>query len=258
MEQLLKEIGKKEEEELIETLYESEKAEEPERAVEKFRRRNSEKPEREAAEEIYRASRESTGETAKEETANAAISEVRSFRERHRRLPTEKEEETLSENVFEKVKSKFPAEKPESSKRKARGRAREGKKDNAEEEFSLPETAEKKKLSVSELFGIESEKHPELIEQMSEEPESEKGEKKNEESLEEQLKKIASGSESITREIDTDKNVCPNCGNKSPEIIFCPNCNSAFCAHCAKGIRPYDDIVVYKCPKCNKEFKVQQ
>ncbi|MBI2530457.1 MAG: hypothetical protein HYW05_04925 [Candidatus Diapherotrites archaeon] len=257
MEQLLKEIGRKEEEELIETLYEEEKVKEPERAAEKFRRRKAEKPEREAAEEIYRASREIPEEVAKEETAHAAISEVRRFRERHRRLPTEKEEEKLSENVFEEVKSKFPAEKPGARKKRARERAGEGKKDVAEGEFSIPETAEKKKLSVSELFGIESEEHPELIEQMSEEPESEKGEKKNEESLEEQLKKIAGGPESITKEIETDKNVCPNCGNKSPEIIFCPNCNSAFCAHCAKSVKPYDDIVVYKCPKCNKEFKVQ-
>src|SRR3989338_2980547 len=257
MEQLLKEIGRKEEEELIETLYEEEKVKEPERAVGKFRGRKAEKPEREAAEEIYRASREIPEEMEKEETAHAAISEVKRFRERHRRLPTEKEEEKLSENVFEEVKSKFPEEKQEAGKRHARERARGSKKDIAEEEFSLPETPEKKKLSVSELFGIESEEHPELIEQMSEEPESEKGERKGGESLEEQLKKIAGGSESITREIETDKNVCPNCVNKSPEIIFCPNCNSAFCAHCAKGIKPYDDIVVYKCPKCNKEFKVQ-
>lgn len=252
MEQLLKEIGRKEEEELIETLYEEEKVKEPERAAERFRGRKVEKPEREAAEEIYRASREVPEEAAKEETAHAAISEVRRFRERHRRLPTQKEEERLSENVFEKVKSKFPAEKPEAPRKHARGR----KKEETPEEFALPETAEKKKLSVSELFGMEESSQPELIEQMSEEPELKKEGKKNEESLEEQLKKIAGGSESVTREIDTDKNVCPNCGNKSPEIIFCPNCNSAFCAHCAKGIRSYDNIVVYKCPKCNKEFKV--
>ncbi len=253
MEQLLKEIGRKEEEELIETLYEEEKVKGPERAAERFRGRKAEKPEREAAEEIYRASREAPEEKAKEETANAAISEVRRFRERHRRLPTQKEEEKLSENVFEKVKSQHPAEKQE-EKRHARGR--KGKEDNAEEAFSLPETPEKKKLSISELFGIEEGSHPELIEQMSEEPEPEKDRGKGEEGLEAQLKKIASGAGSITREIETDKNVCPNCGNKSPEIIFCPNCNSAFCAHCAKGIRPYADIVVYKCPKCSKEFKV--
>src|SRR3989338_6699871 len=67
MEQLLKEIGRKEEEELIETLYEEEKGKEPERAVGKFRGRKAEKPEREAAEENYRVSREIPEEMEKEE-----------------------------------------------------------------------------------------------------------------------------------------------------------------------------------------------
>ncbi len=258
VEQWFRDIGRKEEEELVETLYEEEKVAEPKEAGEISLKKRRGKPEKEAAEELYRAAKEgSIEERAKEASAELAISEVRGFRERHRRLPTEKESEKLSDTVYEEVKSRFGAEKPEGSKRQARERARGAKKEIGREQFALPQT-EKKKLSISELFGIEETSHPELIEQMSEEPESEKEERQKEISLEEELKKIAKGeAEGITKELETEKNVCPNCNNKSSEIIFCPNCNAAFCAHCAKSIKSYEGIVVYKCPKCSKEFKVQ-
>jgi len=258
VEQWFRDIGKKEEEELVETLYEEEKVSEPKEAEGSALEKRRGKPEKEAAEELYRASKEvGIEERAKEASAELAISKVRGFRERHKRLPTEKESEKLSDTVYEEVKSQFPAEAPEESKRHARERTRGAKKEIGKEEFALPQT-EKKKLSISELFGIESEEHPELIEQMSEEPESEKEEKQKEINLEEELKKIAKGeAEGVTREIETEKNVCPNCNNKSSEIVFCPNCDAGFCAHCAKSVKPYDNIVVYKCPKCSKEFKVQ-
>lgn len=64
--------------------------------------------------------------------------------------------------------------------------------------------------------------------------------------------------ETLPQEVETDKNVCPNCRNKAEDIIFCPECGQGFCNHCAAKVEVQQDSVKYSCPKCKNEFKTRK
>lgn len=65
-------------------------------------------------------------------------------------------------------------------------------------------------------------------------------------------------SENFLKETKTDFNTCPNCKTKTEHLVFCPECGSAFCTHCAKQTKAIDDRISYTCPKCGTEFKARK
>ncbi|AJF60213.1 MAG: hypothetical protein QT03_C0001G0718 [archaeon GW2011_AR10] len=66
-----------------------------------------------------------------------------------------------------------------------------------------------------------------------------------------------SGTESITKEIETEKK-CPHCGTKSSDIVFCSGCGAGFCSHCAKKVEVQEEHIKYVCPSCGSEFRVKR
>lgn len=76
-------------------------------------------------------------------------------------------------------------------------------------------------------------------------------------SLEEELKSLSLGDDSdlVTKEFEGGGKTCPNCRNRASDIIYCPNCGTGFCTHCAKGAEVLQEQIKYTCPKCRFQFK---
>jgi hypothetical protein len=166
----------------------------------------------------------------------------------------EETEESSEESVLEKRKrrrGRRSRKKEEQSKEKENEKGFE----EPEEEKTVEPEELKKELSVENLFGEEetsasNNSNNELsIDSI--------GEESGFENLESELSSL--GDEDVlSREIETDKNNCPNCHNKTESITFCPNCGKAFCPHCAKRISVKEDYIEYKCPKCGEQFRVRK
>ena len=74
-------------------------------------------------------------------------------------------------------------------------------------------------------------------------------------SLEQDLKEGSDDFDLIEKEVQTDSNVCPNCKSKAEQLVYCPQCGTAFCDHCAKKVEVQQEALKYTCPKCGTEFK---
>ncbi len=232
------------------------------------------------------------GKDLKRESTNLALKEVRNFREKHKRYPNQKEFDEIAENIYAQLKEsyekearerraeKIGEEKPKERKgsflerrRRRRDLGKETLKEEAPrkkgrrrgetveeekpvfvKEEPLIKPAEEKELSIEGLFEKEVEEG-EKVEELSL-PELAMSEEIA--SLEEDLELINDDTEAINKELETTKNKCPSCGSKAENIIFCPECGSGFCTHCAKRIEVLEDKIKYVCPKCGNEFKVKK
>lgn len=167
-----------------------------------------------------------------------------------RRLQRKMEREQLEQkrNEIESGKQ-FPKIEEQSIQRR-HGRNREQAQPKNEEQIVSPQI---EGLSLKELLG--------------EKPKTKKsGEKEeNEFSLEgleefgkQDIQEIQSlEEEHLTKEVNA-KNSCPNCSAKTSHIIFCPDCGTAFCSHCAKTAVKEGDAKKFSCPKCGRETKISQ
>ncbi|VVB67752.1 Uncharacterised protein [Candidatus Norongarragalina meridionalis] len=119
---------------------------------------------------------------------------------------------------------------------------------------AAPVAAEKKELTMSDLFGQPPKKAPEI------EP--------KESDLFGQLSAMAGGAESKAEapkedvhlvKVEASKSAgCPTCGSKSSRIVFCPYCGSGMCTNCSPMIVPLPDSFVYTCPKCGEDVSVKK
>ncbi|MFH0835128.1 MAG: FYVE zinc finger domain-containing protein [Candidatus Micrarchaeota archaeon] len=117
--------------------------------------------------------------------------------------------------------------------------------------------AEKKELTMADLFGQQpAKKAPEI------EP--------KEGDLFRQLNAMAGGTEAKAEsqapkedvhlmKVEASKSTgCPTCGSKSSRIVFCPYCGAGMCTNCSPMIVPMPDSFVYTCPKCGEEVSVKK
>ncbi|MCD6230099.1 MAG: hypothetical protein J7K00_04885 [Candidatus Diapherotrites archaeon] len=54
------------------------------------------------------------------------------------------------------------------------------------------------------------------------------------------------------------KKGCPNCGSAGTRVVFCSNCGSAMCSHCADGVDSEGNFVTFTCPKCREKTTVKK
>lgn len=54
------------------------------------------------------------------------------------------------------------------------------------------------------------------------------------------------------------KKGCPNCGTAGTRVVFCSNCGSAMCSHCAVGVDSEGEFATFTCPKCREKTTVKK
>jgi predicted RNA-binding Zn-ribbon protein involved in translation (DUF1610 family) len=224
-----------------------------------------------------------------------ASSKVKEFREKNKRAPNSAEVEGIAEEVYRQLKDDYERrmreEREELRKKSLLEREKQRIKQAVERGRKEAERDERKAAQQKRMKGEAGEKElpPEegkagrLAKPLPEEEEAlpteeekeaeeepieplpeEKGESLSLEEVEElstgaegQLEELEEEIETAETEIETGKNVCPECGNKADEIVFCPECGTGFCAHCAEAVKVDGREVRYKCPSCGHTVKTQ-
>lgn len=203
--------------------------------------------------------REERAERERKEQKRAKAREL-SFLERRRRGREAAEEPAVEEKGVEPLEKEEPKEETLlERRRRLREEKVEAKKEipsTREEPLIKPEEVDK--ISIEGLFEKEASEKP--LEETGEDELSllEISESEETAPAEGDLNLISDDAETITKEFETEKNKCPNCGNKTEDIIFCPVCGSGFCTHCAEKVEVLEDRIKYTCPKCKGEFKVKK
>lgn len=231
--------------------------------------------------------------TVEEKTDRLALSEMQRFRKEHERAPTRQELERIAESVYLQVKQEAQKKEVHSrhksrksfleQRKKRRGKKEEqvnesglsiaeqrrerrlkrmGKKEDKKIEDEKggfePEIGEKPQESISvkkELEGMDvsdifSEKKESL------EPDDVIGEDDFGD-LEKELSGLSKGDDLVSKEMSTEKSKCPNCKTFTQDLVFCPECGTAFCSHCAKKVESLGEQTKFTCPKCKKSFKTK-
>ncbi|MFH1224838.1 MAG: zinc ribbon domain-containing protein [Candidatus Diapherotrites archaeon] len=229
-------------------------------------------------------------EKMQDRTNALASKEIENFKERHNRYPqTDGEYDEIADSIFGQLKDemekkeirkrgkvqqsfleermnrrKAGASAEEKAEAKPASKRRRMQEEGAEEEGRIPADSEGAEVETGEgaaegeeagVFGEEGEDAgqgggaDELGTQGFSEEESD--------SLEEELKSLSLDDDSdlVTKEFDAARKKCPNCRNPASDIIYCPNCGTGFCAHCAKGAEVLQEQIKYTCPKCGFQFK---
>ena len=146
------------------------------------------------------------------------------------RKVTKEELATIEEIVNEKLRADLPVQYVEMPKEEA------------------------KNMSVQDLFGTDKKGGEGQADELSLQELEDIDELKD---LGNELNEIHDDTR-VTKEIETSKNKCPNCGTKTTELVFCPNCGAAFCNHCAKKVDVQKEFIGYACPKCANAFKLKK
>jgi predicted RNA-binding Zn-ribbon protein involved in translation (DUF1610 family) len=200
-----------------------------------------------------------------------AVSQVNQFKAKHNRLPNLNEYDQIAENIFGQLKEEEESQKfvaaqgreikripttaqgnqqeaqqpmqqaPRRGRTKAERTAAKTGSEQLEQEQQTENQNDLKKLEIKDLLKEESDELKEFDE--NKEEESGETEEENEFNL--------SG---LGREETQSEEKCPNCGKTAEEIIFCPECGSAFCEQCAKIERIGSEKKIV-CPKCGKTTK---
>jgi len=244
-------------------------SESPETVPRRLRRfyRKGQAPEESQA--PYGKSVEELKEELKQNSSEMAEKEIRRFKQRFNRLPKESEGEEIAESIYEQAKKQAAIEGIEGEEHGRFRHARQAQEEKASKEARKPRTQEPSgfevrgkpsETSIAELFKDEK--------LLSEESTGKKKQKEigiedfniNSEELKQSLDALPEGedSESFFKEVESEKNSCPNCGTKTEHLVFCPECGAAFCTHCAKQAKAIEDKVSFVCPKCGKEFKARK
>ena len=220
----------------------------------------------------------------KEITMQLAMDEVTRFKEEHNRLPKKDEYDNIAESIYNQTKDKEerakalerlerkkprdqrerPERKMDRSERKKERLERKRHGRDAEEETG---TDEKKQEMFNEMQQAAKSLGEKEIKGMSVEDLFGEGNKTkgndDEFSLgQEEKSKSISDEFSLGELSDFDQSQekqqgekCPKCGNETEEIVFCPECGTAFCEKCAKKVSVQGNVKTFVCPNCSKEIK---
>jgi predicted RNA-binding Zn-ribbon protein involved in translation (DUF1610 family) len=219
----------------------------------------------------------------KERSTQIAINKVDEFVKQNNRYPNKDEINKMAENVYELLKKEFENDKEEKNefeddidlggfeKPEAKENLLEKRKEERKKKKDEKDWQEKQKEKVLEqtedeekIENIQNEDNFEddLEVEQSQEIEHIDTDNENLQKLAE-IDELSSLEDNLSedefdmvdKEIETGLNVCPRCGNKSEELIYCPKCGEAFCDHCAKSVEVQAESLKYTCPKCGAEFR---
>lgn len=238
------------------------------RRLKRFRRKKGEGL---AGVEIALPEREGPGkkkEINKQIVTQIALDEVQRFKEKHNRLPEKKEYDQIAESIYRQLRDEDKRKKllERHEKRAGREQGKDGtsfrekmeeRKGRRERRRGKPaEKPSSKESALSELKSAAQGISAEEIKGMSvkdlfgEAKAEKKAASEEDEFSLEGLSDMGAGQESLGEE----EAACPNCGARE-EVIFCPECGTAFCEKCARGIESIGNTKRVVCPKCGKKVR---
>lgn len=211
-------------------------------------------------------------EVNKEITMQLALDEVQRFKEEHKRLPRKGEYDRIAESIYGQLRDE--RKKKKLLKRLERRRPgdladREGK--GKHKRIQKRGGKARKKSAFAAMQRAAEGLSEEEAEDMEEEPLSEEeikgmsvedlfaGEGKSEKAGKKKPSEDEFGLGSLTgfgeEKEEEFKNNCPNCGLVTEDVIFCPECGTAFCENCAKKVEKVGKFKTIVCPSCKKRIK---
>ncbi|MBN1940861.1 MAG: zinc ribbon domain-containing protein [Candidatus Diapherotrites archaeon] len=193
------------------------------------------------------------GRETRPEAMDIAIDEITQFKKEHNRMPRKEDYELIADNILQQLPKEARTgrqreEKPmESGKARERYRRRREKK-QGEKAVGIEKPFEETKTEPQntgsdlnkELKGLEIK---DILKQDSGD------------SLESLDSQAAGNEEFNLSGLETGEtgNKCPNCKQSTEDILFCPECGSAFCQKCAKKEQIGSQTKTV-CPKCGKKI----
>lgn len=182
-----------------------------------------------------------------------ALEEIEKFKIQNKRMPNQKEEEQIAENLFKQLKETPPEE---GSKRYSR--QNRNNKQNLKESIGIPGEELKEMESIKE--GENNDEHNTVKDLFAEDNFKSKKRKENDE-FDLGMGDLSETSENKldnTDDLDSisefnleDESICPNCQKSTEKIIYCSKCGTAFCSNCVKMIENEKT-----CPKCKTKVKI--
>lgn len=190
-----------------------------------------------------------------------ALNEIEKFKRENKRLPNQKESDTIAENLFTQLKNsninELAAEKGLTAAPVSHGQSQRRGRRGADSGRVMPGEDKQNTNSI----GPDEQTAPigDIKDILGNNERQDKQKKKNfDDDFSLDLGDDSSGSgmndissiEDIKEddiggiELD-DKEECPNCKKDTDKILYCPNCGTAFCDKCSK--KQGDS---YLCPKC--------
>ena len=215
----------------------------------------------------------------KEITMQLALNEVEKFKKEHKRLPKKDEYDKIAESIYSQMKDKEERKKAlkrlernapkEKRARPERERGRAAEKDRGDirkqAAFSQMQQAAKgmsekdiKGMSVQDLFG-EGESKKEGAKALEDEfglGTPKKGAGQNGLGLGQENDEFSLGElTDLNQPEEKSGQKCPKCGKPAENIIFCPECGTAFCENCAKKVGMQGKAKIITCPECGHKIK---
>jgi len=207
-------------------------------------------------------------EIGQEITMHLALDEVQKFKEQHKRLPKKEEYDKIAESIYTQLKDQAKRrkiveryERKEAGKKGKAGKHGLSRKDKAAAFAELKKAAsginqpsgfnegadlstdlnepaalnnkDLKDLSVEDLFG--------------------EGKKKQGKASGDDFS--LEGLSGLGGPAEKEGSNCPNCQAPAEEVIFCPECGSAFCEKCAKKVEKLGNVRTIVCPSCGTKIK---
>ncbi len=202
-------------------------------------------------------------ELNKQITMQLALGEVQRFKERHKRLPKKKEYDKIAESIYKQLKDedkrKKLLERHEKGRKPKERKGRPGKGRGKQSKLKEDAFAQLKNAAQgleSKSAGAKSAVAKEL-EGMSVEDlfgEGKTAKKKAASSEDFSLDDMSSLDSAPEEDSKADeRGGCPNCGNQTEDVIFCPECGTAFCEKCAKRVEKIGTAKKVVCPNCGKK-----
>jgi len=195
-----------------------------------------------------------------------ALNEVEKFKKENKRLPNQKESDSIAENLYTQLKNsninelygkdvKVPTSQSNQHAQRGRRRVVAGGTIPGEEKIqtnknnSVVQTPQKE--NINDILGNNERLNNQKKKSSEDEFNLDLGDEDNSSSKEavsseedvssiEEIKDDAIGGLELE-----DKEECPNCKKETERVLYCPNCGTAFCENCSKKQGEY-----YLCPKC--------
>jgi len=192
---------------------------------------------------------------SEDEKVRVAVAEIKRFKKEHKRMPKKNEYEQIADSIYTQLKEQQEKQKAIEKENARTGREKKEKPGRGSQRKGTKQGNRKKEVDeiMAKIKGMKkagkNAAKPKPVEKAI--PKAVSLEDESIENIPE-LGEEDMGLKSLEQEEKAKK--CPSCG-KGTELIYCPECGTAYCEKCAKKVEEVAGKKKYYCPKCGKPFE---